>query len=265
MLHRLRDDGNTVVVIEHNLDVIKTADWVIDLGPEGGDRGGRVIAQGTPEDVAAAPESFTGQFLRAILAPPARAPRRPPAAEMNAARAARSAASRAALAAADPLADRPARTCRRRRAGRTVVVGAGKAAGVDGARGGAATGPPTRPSRASSSRATGTACRRSASAWSRPAIRCPTSSGEAAAREILALARALGEDDLLLVLVSGGGSALLSLPVEGVAMADLKAVTRAAPRERRADPGHEHGAQAPLARSRAAGSRSPRARACSRS
>ena len=62
MLHRLRDHGNTVVVIEHNLDVIKTADWVIDLGPEGGDGGGRVIAQGTPEDVAHAPASFTGQI-----------------------------------------------------------------------------------------------------------------------------------------------------------------------------------------------------------
>ena len=52
MLHRLRDAGNTIVVIEHNLDVIKTADWVIDLGPEGGDGGGRVVAEGTPEDIA---------------------------------------------------------------------------------------------------------------------------------------------------------------------------------------------------------------------
>jgi excinuclease ABC subunit A len=67
VLHRLRDHGNTVVVIEHNLDVIKTADWVVDLGPEGGDGGGRVIAQGTPEDVAQSPEGFTGQFLAAIL------------------------------------------------------------------------------------------------------------------------------------------------------------------------------------------------------
>ena len=69
VLHRLRDHGNTVVVIEHNLDVIKTADWVVDLGPEGGDGGGQVIAHGTPEDVAATPESFTGRFLRPILAP----------------------------------------------------------------------------------------------------------------------------------------------------------------------------------------------------
>jgi excinuclease ABC subunit A len=76
VLHRLRDHGNTVVVIEHNLDVIKTADWVIDLGPEGGDGGGRVIAQGTPEDVARTPESFTGRFLKTHLeAAAARSPR----------------------------------------------------------------------------------------------------------------------------------------------------------------------------------------------
>jgi len=69
VLHRLRDHGNTVVVIEHNLDVVKTADWVIDLGPEGGDGGGMVIAQGTPEDVMNTPASFTGKFLRPILSP----------------------------------------------------------------------------------------------------------------------------------------------------------------------------------------------------
>jgi len=63
VLHRLRDHGNTVVVIEHNLDVIKTADWVIDLGPEGGDRGGEIIAQGTPEQLARMTHSYTGQFL----------------------------------------------------------------------------------------------------------------------------------------------------------------------------------------------------------
>ncbi len=67
VLHRLRDKGNTVVVIEHNLDVIKTADWVIDLGPEGGDGGGRIIATGTPEDVAANADSFTGEYLRPLL------------------------------------------------------------------------------------------------------------------------------------------------------------------------------------------------------
>jgi excinuclease ABC subunit A len=68
VLHRLVDRGNTVLVIEHNLDVIKTADWIIDLGPEGGSRGGAVVAAGTPEEVAAAPASFTGQFLRPVLA-----------------------------------------------------------------------------------------------------------------------------------------------------------------------------------------------------
>jgi len=67
VLHRLRDDGNTVVVIEHNLDVIKTADWVVDLGPEGGHRGGQIVAVGTPEDVAAMPHSHTGRFLSQLL------------------------------------------------------------------------------------------------------------------------------------------------------------------------------------------------------
>jgi excinuclease ABC subunit A len=69
VLHRLRDHGNTVVVIEHNLDVIKTADWIIDLGPEGGGGGGRIIAEGSPEDVAANESSFTGHFLKAVLDP----------------------------------------------------------------------------------------------------------------------------------------------------------------------------------------------------
>jgi excinuclease ABC subunit A len=67
VLHKLRDDGNTIVVIEHNLDVIKTADWVVDLGPEGGHRGGRILATGTPEDIAAHPDSHTGQFLAKLL------------------------------------------------------------------------------------------------------------------------------------------------------------------------------------------------------
>ncbi len=67
VLHKLRNDGNTIVVIEHNLDVIKTADWVIDLGPEGGHRGGQIIAQGTPEDLARMPHSWTGQFLAKTL------------------------------------------------------------------------------------------------------------------------------------------------------------------------------------------------------
>ncbi|MBX3708015.1 MAG: excinuclease ABC subunit UvrA [Pseudomonadales bacterium] len=67
VLHRLRDDGNTIVVIEHNLDVIKTADWVIDLGPEGGSGGGQIIAEGTPEDIARTRGSHTGRFLKPLL------------------------------------------------------------------------------------------------------------------------------------------------------------------------------------------------------
>jgi excinuclease ABC subunit A len=68
VLHRLRDQGNTIVVIEHNLDVVKTADWVIDLGPEGGSGGGNIIATGTPEQVAKVKKSHTGRFLRQLLA-----------------------------------------------------------------------------------------------------------------------------------------------------------------------------------------------------
>jgi excinuclease ABC subunit A len=68
VLHRLRDEGNTVIVIEHNLDVIKTADWVVDLGPDGGDGGGRIIATGTPEEIAQNVSSYTGQYLQATLA-----------------------------------------------------------------------------------------------------------------------------------------------------------------------------------------------------
>ena len=71
VLHRLRDHGNTVVVIEHNLDVIKTADWIIDLGPEGGDGGGSILVQGTPETVAGSATSYTGRYLRPIIAPKA--------------------------------------------------------------------------------------------------------------------------------------------------------------------------------------------------
>ena len=67
ILHRLADGGNTVVVIEHNLDVIKTADYIIDIGPDGGDRGGTVIAQGTPEEVAQSPVSYTGKYIRKYL------------------------------------------------------------------------------------------------------------------------------------------------------------------------------------------------------
>jgi excinuclease ABC subunit A len=67
VLHRLRDHGNTIIVIEHNMDVIKTADWIVDLGPEGGDGGGRIVAAGTPEEVAKISASYTGQFLKPIL------------------------------------------------------------------------------------------------------------------------------------------------------------------------------------------------------
>ena len=78
VINGLVDKGNTVIVIEHNLDVIKTSDWIVDMGPEGGAGGGTVVAAGTPEDVAATPESYTGQFLVEMLeAPePVRAPTR---------------------------------------------------------------------------------------------------------------------------------------------------------------------------------------------
>jgi len=68
VLGRLVDQGNSILVIEHNLDVIKTADWIIDLGPEGGDGGGTVVAEGTPEEVATCVDSYTGRFLSAMLA-----------------------------------------------------------------------------------------------------------------------------------------------------------------------------------------------------
>ncbi len=68
VLHELTDQGNTVVVIEHNLEVIKTADWIVDLGPEGGDGGGEIIAAGPPEDIAKVKRSYTGKFLAPVLA-----------------------------------------------------------------------------------------------------------------------------------------------------------------------------------------------------
>jgi excinuclease ABC subunit A len=67
VLDKLVDHGNTIVVIEHNLDVIKTADWIIDLGPEGGEKGGKIIASGTPEEVSNTKESYTGEYLKKIL------------------------------------------------------------------------------------------------------------------------------------------------------------------------------------------------------
>ena len=76
MLHSLVDKGNTVLVIEHNLDVIKTADWIVDMGPEGGSGGGTVVAEGTPEEVAAVAASHTGGFLRPIVGASAAKPAR---------------------------------------------------------------------------------------------------------------------------------------------------------------------------------------------
>ena len=67
VLHRLVDAGNTVIVIEHNLDVVKTADWIVDLGPEGGDGGGYVVAEGRPEGIVTVTESYTGKVLAAVL------------------------------------------------------------------------------------------------------------------------------------------------------------------------------------------------------
>jgi excinuclease ABC subunit A len=67
VLNRLKDQGNTIVVIEHNLDVVKTADWIIDLGPEGGSDGGNIVASGTPEEIAKVNQSFTGQFIKKLL------------------------------------------------------------------------------------------------------------------------------------------------------------------------------------------------------
>jgi len=98
VLSDLVDKGNTVIVIEHNLDVIKTADWVVDMGPEGGNGGGLVVAEGTPEHIASVPASHTGKFLQEILGadrigetamPTARKPRKAPAKKAVAARAAR--------------------------------------------------------------------------------------------------------------------------------------------------------------------------------
>jgi excinuclease ABC subunit A len=68
VLHELVETGNTVVVIEHNLEVLKTADWIIDLGPEGGDGGGEIVAAGTPEDIVREKRSYTGAFLKPVLA-----------------------------------------------------------------------------------------------------------------------------------------------------------------------------------------------------
>jgi excinuclease ABC subunit A len=78
VLHALVEQGNTVVVIEHNLEVIKTADWIIDLGPEGGDKGGEIVAEGTPEQVAKEPRSYTGFYLGPLLEAAVRKAHSPP-------------------------------------------------------------------------------------------------------------------------------------------------------------------------------------------
>lgn len=121
VLGRLVDAGNTVLVIEHNLDVIKTADWLVDMGPEGGSRGGMVVAEGTPEDVAANPESFTGQFLQPLLeGKEAKQPKRKrPASEAPPAR-------RAPLASAARKAPATKVTTRKATASKTASKTAGK-------------------------------------------------------------------------------------------------------------------------------------------
>src|SRR5690606_41874748 len=81
VLHERVANGNTVVVIEHNLEVIKTADWIIDLGPEGGDGGGEIVAAGTPEDIVKAKRSYTGEFLKPVLARQSKSKTRVQAAE----------------------------------------------------------------------------------------------------------------------------------------------------------------------------------------
>jgi excinuclease ABC subunit A len=76
VLHELVDQGNTMIVIEHNLEVVKTADWVVDMGPEGGDGGGEVVAEGTPDQIARNPKSYTGHYLKPVLARKAKGGRR---------------------------------------------------------------------------------------------------------------------------------------------------------------------------------------------
>jgi excinuclease ABC subunit A len=111
VLSRLVDQGNTVIVIEHNLDVVKTADWIVDLGPEGGDRGGLVIAEGTPEEVARTPASATGAVLAPVLTRAGRAPGGPTSGRRNGAKPRRTAvgASRGAGTSRTAAAKTPAR------------------------------------------------------------------------------------------------------------------------------------------------------------
>lgn len=119
VINGLVDKGNTVIVIEHNLDVIKTSDWVIDMGPEGGSGGGTVIAQGTPEDVAAVAESYTGQFLRGVLDPAAQGP----AVEPGKAARKRNAAPKSGSKAAAPKKSTAKKSTAKPAARRTSAVG----------------------------------------------------------------------------------------------------------------------------------------------
>ncbi|MEV0252428.1 excinuclease ABC subunit UvrA [Nocardia sp. NPDC050712] len=113
VINGLVDKGNTVIVIEHNLDVIKTADWVIDMGPEGGSGGGTVVAEGAPEDIAAVPGSYTGQFLKEVLAAPA-APKKAAAKKAAAKKApAKKAPAKKAAAAKEPAKKTPEQTAKR--------------------------------------------------------------------------------------------------------------------------------------------------------
>jgi excinuclease ABC subunit A len=124
VLTSLVEKGNTVVVIEHNLDVIKTADWIIDMGPEGGSGGGMVVAEGTPEDVAASPDSYTGMFLREILDGSSRQPGGSGASAAPARKAARSAAKTTPASTAEPAAAARTKTAgsRTRAAAKTVAA-----------------------------------------------------------------------------------------------------------------------------------------------
>jgi excinuclease ABC subunit A len=139
VLEGLVDKGNTVIVIEHNLDVIKTADWLIDMGPEGGHRGGTVVAVGSPEELAETPESYTGQFLRQVLGlsgEPAgsdEAVERARRANGGAAKSAPKSAPARATAAKSP----PAKAASSRAAAKTAT---GRAASTNGAAGNGAAG-----------------------------------------------------------------------------------------------------------------------------
>ena len=224
VLHRLRDHGNTVVVIEHNLDVIKTADWVIDLGPEGGDGGGTRRRAGH----AGGDRRHAGELHRAASSPPALVPAGQ-AEGLGAdepARAPRSAASR--RPSRPPIRSRSCRrTCPPPPAGRTLVVGAGQGRRVDGAAVEAALARRTPPLE-------GLVITRYGHGLPLRRIRVVEAGPPGARRgrrgggagDPRARAAPSAPDDLLLVLVSGGGSSLLSLPAAGIAMADLKAVTR---------------------------------------